>query len=203
MSRILLTATNAMVCQFLVPHIDELLRQGHTVDLACTKLDKFVDLLKNKINGLDVKLEYVRLERSPFKLSNFKGIKDLKRIIDNGNYDLIWTNEPVMSIATRIAAIKARKKGTKVVYMAHGFHFFKGAPLKNWLIYYPIEKWLSKYTDKLITINKEDYEYAKKFKAKKAYMIDGIGVDGNKFNVQLSNDEKKERPFRIGWCITR
>lgn len=80
----------------------------------------------------------------------------------------------------------------QVIYTAHGFHFFKGAPLKNWLIYYPIEKWLSKYTDKLITINKEDYEYAKKFKAKKVYMIDGIGVDGNKFNVQLSNDEKKK-----------
>lgn len=178
MSRILLTATNAMVCQFLVPHIKELINQGHTVDLACTKLDKFVDLLKNKINGLDVKLEYVRLERSPFKLSNHKGVKDLKRIIDKGNYDLIWTNEPVMGIATRIAAIKARKKGTKVIYMAHGFHFFKGAPLQNWLVYYPIEKIFAHFTDVLITINKEDYRFAqKKISAKKIYHIPGIGVD--------------------------
>ena len=81
----------------------------------------------------------------------------------------------------------------QVIYTAHGFHFFKGAPLINWLIYYPIEKWLSKYTDKLITINKEDYELAinKKFKAKKIYKINGVGVDAGKFNIQLSNDDKK------------
>ena len=82
----------------------------------------------------------------------------------------------------------------QVIYTAHGFHFFKGAPLKNWLIYYPIEKWLSKYTDKLITINKEDYDLAKnkKFKAKKIYKIDGVGVDAGKFNFTMSEEEKKK-----------
>jgi len=78
----------------------------------------------------------------------------------------------------------------QVIYTGHGFHFYKGAPLKYWFIYYNVEKWLSRYTDKLVTINHEDYEYAKKFKAKKAYMIDGIGVDGKRFEISLSDDEK-------------
>ena len=82
----------------------------------------------------------------------------------------------------------------QVIYTAHGFHFYKGAPLINWLLYYPVEKWLSKYTDKLILINKEDYDtaVAKKFKAKKIYKIDGIGVDAAKFNFVMSEDEKKK-----------
>ena len=197
MSRILLTATNAMVCQFLVPHIEELIHQGHTVDLACTKLDKFVDLLKNKIDGLNVKLEYVRLERSPFKLSNLKGIKDLKRIIDNGNYDLIWTNEPVMSIATRIAAIKARKKGTKVVYMAHGFHFFNGAPIQNWLVYYPIERFMARFADVLITINKEDYARGKKLAFNEVYYVNGVGLDTGKFRKASIEREKLRKEIGV------
>ena len=79
-----------------------------------------------------------------------------------------------------------------LLYTAHGFHFYKGAPILNWLIYYPVEKWLSKYTDKLITINHEDYEYTKKFKAKKSYMIDGIGVSGKKFEISMTEDEKDD-----------
>ncbi|MED3662283.1 glycosyltransferase [Ureibacillus terrenus] len=73
----------------------------------------------------------------------------------------------------------------KVFYTAHGFHFYKGAPIQNWLIYYPIEKWLSKYTDCLITINNEDYKIAKeKFKSKHVEMVNGVGIDTSKFIPQ-------------------
>lgn len=123
MSKILLTATNAMIFHFLVPHIEKLLEMGHYVEIASTALEGYDDLLRNRIKKKPVKISYIRLNRSPFSLSNYKGIIDLKRIIDNDSFDLIWTNEPVMSIATRLAARSARKKGTKVVYMVHGFHF--------------------------------------------------------------------------------
>jgi glycosyltransferase involved in cell wall biosynthesis len=81
-----------------------------------------------------------------------------------------------------------------VFYTAHGFHFHKGAPLKNWLIYYPLEKWLSKYTDALITINKEDYERAKhKFEARRVEYIPGVGLDIDKFkNVVVNKITKRE-----------
>lgn len=70
----------------------------------------------------------------------------------------------------------------KVIYTAHGFHFYKGAPLKNWLLYYPVEKLCSHFTDKLITINREDYELAqKKLGAKKTYYVPGVGIDLPKF----------------------
>ena len=42
--------------------------------------------------------------------------------------------------------------------MAHGFHFYEGAPALKRFLYYHAEKFLSKYTDVLITINREDYD---------------------------------------------
>ena len=88
-------------------------------------------------------------------------------------------------VVARLAAKKARKAGTRVIYTAHGFHFYKGAPLKNWLLFYPVEKHLAKYTDTLITINDEDFERAKKKFEKRCHDIEyvpGVGVDEKKFN---------------------
>ena len=97
------------------------------------------------------------------------------------------------SVVTRIAAKKARNKGTRVIYTAHGFHFYKGAPTINWLLYYPVEKWLSRYTDVLITINREDYERAKTFKAGKVCYIPGVGVDLKKFAATEEIHKEKRR----------
>lgn len=96
------------------------------------------------------------------------------------------------SVVTRLASKHARKAyGTRVIYTAHGFHFYKGAPKINWLIFYPVEKYLSKYTDDLITINNEDYELAiKKFKAKRTHYVPGVGVDPK--NLILSFHKKKD-----------
>ncbi|MBO7344633.1 MAG: glycosyltransferase, partial [Clostridia bacterium] len=120
------------------------------------------------------------------KLSNFKGLSDLKKIINNNHYDLVWTNEPVMGVMTRLASKKARKNGTKVLYMAHGFHFYKGAPKLNWLVYYPIEKMMAKHTDLIVTVNKEDFVRAQKFKVKDVKYIHGIGI--NTARLQCNSD---------------
>ena len=131
--------------------------------------------------------------RSPLKLQNYKAYKELKKIINDNDYEIIHCHTPVGGLLARLAARKARKKGTRVIYTAHGFHFYKGAPVLNWMIYYPIEKYLAKYTDCLITINEEDYEIAKKkFKAKKIEFVHGVGVDENKFNFKMSEDKKLE-----------
>ena len=90
---------------------------------------------------------------------------------DINSYDIIHCHTPVGGVLTRLAARSYREKGTKVIYTAHGFHFYKGAPLLNWIIYYPIEKYLAKYTDTLITINQEDYQLAKNKFNKKATKI--------------------------------
>ncbi len=140
-------------------------------------------------------LEIIRhpfdIQRSPYLLTNIKAYKQVKQIIAEGDYDLIHCHSPMGGVLTRLAARKAKKNGTRVFYTAHGFHFFKGAPLMNWLVFYPIEKWLSKYTDTLITINKEDYNIAKsKFHAKKVEFVNGIGVDENRFNFEVAEQDK-------------
>lgn len=139
----------------------------------------------------------IPFERSPLKPGNFKAYRELKRVIDAGGYDIIHCHTPVGAMLTRLAAKKARKRGTKVLYTAHGFHFYTGAPAVNWLVYYPVEKWLARYTDVLITINHEDYARAQSFKAKNVCYVPGVGVDLNKFNVGCVDRTAKREEIGI------
>lgn len=121
----------------------------------------------------------IPFSRSPFSLSNLSVYFKLKKIIDSGDYELIHCHTPVAAVITRLAAVGFRRKGKKVIYTAHGFHFFKGAPATSRL-YYLVEKFMAPFTDALITINQEDYEAAQKFCRKcscKSYLVHGVGVD--------------------------
>lgn len=133
----------------------------------------------------------IPFERNPIKPGNTRAYIELKRIIDEGEYNIIHCHTPVGAMLTRLAAIEARKKGSKVFYTAHGFHFYKGAPVINWLAYYPVEKWLARKTDVLITINKEDFNRAKHFKAGKVVYVPGVGIDITKFSNKIENRDEK------------
>lgn len=123
----------------------------------------------------------IPIVRCPFSPGNLKAYKKLKKVVNEGNYDIVYCHSPIGSVLTRLAARPLRKNGMRVFYMAHGFHFFKGASLINWIFYYPIEKLCSYFTDVLITMNNEDFERAKKrFKAKKVVLVNGVGVPTNK-----------------------
>lgn len=183
--RILVTSTDVMMIQFLVPHIKHLKSLGFHVDAACSSADLYekegyLDQIRNDLSS-DSKVYHIRTKRSPYNLENLSGFKDLRKIINKGNYDLIWTNEPVMSVMTRLAAIKARKNESKVLYLAHGYHFFEGAPKKNWL-FYPVEKIMSYFCDCIVVINWEDYHFTQKHFKTPVYHIDGIGVNFDKFH---------------------
>ena len=134
----------------------------------------------------------IPFERSPLKRSNLRAYRELKRVIDRGEFDLIHCHTPVGALLTRLAAGKARQKGTKVIYTAHGFHFFKGAPKLNWLVYFPAE-WLCGFlTDVLITINREDYAFAKKhIHAGKVCYVPGVGVDMDRFGGSRETAREK------------
>lgn len=125
----------------------------------------------------------IPIQRTPFRLRNIHAYKALKTIIDKNNYSIIHCHTPMGGVITRLAARKARKHGTKVLYTAHGFHFYQGAPRMNWIIYYPIEKALAHYTDCLLTINQEDYALAMehRFKVNHIKRIHGVGVDIERF----------------------
>lgn len=137
-------------------------------------------------------------ERNPFKAANVKAYRELKKIIDEGHYDIIHCHTPVGAALTRLAASDARKRGSKVFYTAHGFHFYKGAPLANWLLYYPVERCLARKTDVLITINREDYERAKTFKAGRVEYVPGVGLDVRKFQEPRTSRAEKRKELGIG-----
>ncbi len=181
MKKILLVATvQSHIAQFHQPLIDWLTDNGHSVDVAAKDNLKFKPNLHLSVSGA---VHNVPFERSPFSLKNIKAYKVLKKLIDSGNYDVVHCNTPVGGILARMAANSKRKKGElTVIYEAHGFHFFRGGSKKNWLLWYPIEKWFSRYTDVLITINQMDHSLAKdKFKAKKVKYIPGVGLDLSRF----------------------
>lgn len=160
----------------------------HTIanlfDNTCnqTYSDDFLDTI------VDKKLYYCA-SRNPFCKDNYKAYKVLKKLIQNEDYDIIDCHTPIGGVLARLASKKVRRKSkTKLIYTAHGFHFYKGAPKKNWLLYYPIEKLLSKYTDVMITINQEDYLRAKNhFKAKKIIHVNGVGLALERFTLKNFN----------------
>ena len=124
----------------------------------------------------------IPFERIPFMPKNIECYKNLKDLIDRGDYQIVHCHTPVGGVLGRLAARKARKNGTRVIYTAHGFHFYQGAPLKNWLMYYPIEKFCSYFADAILTINKEDLYFAKKhFRNTRVDYLPGIGVDVDRF----------------------
>lgn len=180
------TTTSYMVNVFLIPHINMLKDMGIQVDVAFNVNQE----IKKEIYDMGCKIYKINFNRSPLKLDNYKSYKNLKKILKKEKYDVVHCHTPVASACTRLACRNI--KNTRVFYTAHGFHFYKGAPLKNWLIYYTIEKWLSKYTDTIITINKEDYERAKTFYAKRVEYIPGVGLDLKKFNRKVDKKEKRK-----------
>lgn len=181
MKKVLFVATvvKTHIMEFHIPYLKMFKEEGWETAVAAKN-----DYEKPE----DCKIPYcdryynVPFERFPLKMKNITAYKMLKKIINDGEYEIIHCHTPVGAMITRLVATRARKIGTKVYYTAHGFHFYKGAPVINWLLYYPVEKWLARYTDVLITINKEDYERAKKFKAKKIFYVPGVGIDLKKFN---------------------
>ena len=135
----------------------------------------------------------IPFERMPWKPKNLKAYRMLKEIIDREHYDIIHCHTPVGALIARLAALDARKRGTRVIYTAHGFHFFTGAPAQYWLLFYPPERLLAPVTDVLITINREDYARAKKrLPAKRIEYVPGVGIDTGKFrNLEVDRQAKR------------
>ena len=162
-----------------------LLSMGHEVHIAAnfnSEIDQFEhpEVIKHQID----------FDRNPFSRQNLKAFKQLKELLDKEYFDLIHCQSPSGGAITRLAANKTRKKGTKVIYTAHGLHFFKGAPKKNWIMYYNFEKFLGNYTDCIITINDEDYKNAKeKLKIKDVRHVHGVGIDLKKFKPKTEEEK--------------
>lgn len=192
-----LASVASMIDQFNMPNIELLLSLGYEVDVVADFADPGTITrersakLRAKLEGMGVTVRDVPIPRtlSPRRLVG--AYRSVRRIIREGRYDLIHCHSPIGGAICRVAAREARRSGTRVIYTAHGFHFYDGAPLKNWLAYYPIEWFLSSWTDVLVTINREDYERAcRSFHAGRVEYVPGVGVDAEKFGARHNGRER-------------
>ena len=201
MSKALIVASVAsMIDQFNRPNIKLLKELGYDVHVACNYIEgstcssEKIQQLKTDLQTEGVTFSQIDFARNITRITqNLRAYRQIKRLLKQEKYDLIHCHSPIGGLLTRMAAKKYRKTGTKVIYTAHGFHFYKGAPLINWLLYYPVEWLCAHWTDVLITINKEDYARAKKrMHAKRVEYVPGVGIDLQKFASNRLTQEKKE-----------
>lgn len=192
MKKILFVANVAKehINKFHIPSIRCFQQHGWEVVVACA-MDAEVPLCDNSING--------EWTRSPFTPKTIKGIFQLKKHLDSHHYDVIYCHTPVGGLVARLAAGKARKQGTKVIYFAHGLHFFNGAPIVNWSLFYPIEKILARRTDAIFLINNEDYERVRNsFKIKNVKLLPGIGVNFERLKCETPEVVRSEYRKQLG-----
>lgn len=193
--KILYVTTIGTTMQFFKSFIRSLIDDGNIVDIATNETEsKIPDYYREW--GCNV--YHIDTSRSPFNKGNINAVKQIRQVVSEGKYDIVHCHTPIAAMCTRIACRKLRKHGIRVFYTAHGFHFYKGAPLKNWLLYYPVEKICSYWTDVLITINHEDYALAqKKMKAERVEYVPGVGIDVDKFKNTVVDRVAKRQELGI------
>ena len=141
-----------------------------------------------------IKIHQIDFIRQPYDLRNIKAYNQVVELIKREKYDIIHCNTPIGGVIGRLAGKKCGVK--KVIYQVHGFHFYEGAPLKNWILYYNAEKILARFTDTIITMNYEDYKVAEKFKLNndgRVYNVHGVGIDLNGFSGIEKHREIKRK----------
>ena len=185
MKHALIVATvGSFITSFEKNDIKILQQMGYQVHVACDISEK-----KQELEALGVTLHPIPFARSPFSRKNLMAYRALKQVMEETTFSLVHCHTPVGGVLARLVAGRYRKSGCKVIYTAHGFHFFKGASKKNWLIFYTVEKLFAGRTDVLITINREDYERAvRKFRAKQVEYIPGVGLDLERFQKQKNRE---------------
>lgn len=175
---------------FFVEHIRMLQEQGHIVELAANMTEKE----SLAIHNLGCIIHNIPFSRKPLDKNNIVAFAKIKKLLIENKYDIVHCHTPNASFITRIAGKSCRKNGMRVFYTAHGFHFYKGAPILNWFIFFPAELLCSCYTDVLITINKEDYVLSKRYmQSKEIIYIPGVGINLTHFkNVKIDKNKKRE-----------
>ncbi|WP_161567334.1 glycosyltransferase [Exiguobacterium sp. SH4S7] len=184
---LIVTSVASMVDQFLMNDIHTLKETGYEIHIAAnfkrgnTSSKEKIISLKKRLEEIDVRYYDINFARNVFNLfENFSGYLALSNIMSKNNFEFVHCHSPIGGVIGRIVSKKYR---TPSIYTAHGFHFFKGSSFKNWLFYFPVEYLLSKITNKIITINEEDFGNASKFfDRNKIEFVNGIGVNLEEIN---------------------
>lgn len=190
MQRILFIATvESHILNFHIPFIQYFQDKGYEVHVATKLGDRKCELEQQGVICHDVSFS-----RSPYSLATIRALKQLIKVMKDDKFSLIHVHTPVGAFLGRLAA---RLTNTSpIIYTAHGFHFYKGAPLKNWLIYYSMERLAARWTDGIITMNDEDYQFAKKFKLRQdnvVFVVHGVGLPIERYEISDDNIRKRLR----------
>lgn len=199
---LMIACVPSMIGQFNMNNIHILKELGYEVDVACDFTDRSIWTdepitgFKRQLDSLEVSYFQIDFSRSVGSLKkHWISYYQVKKLCVERKYEFVHCHTPIASAITRLVC---KGLDINVIYTAHGFHFYKGAPLKNWILFYPIERWLSRYTDVLITINNEDYERSKKtFKMKCLEYVPGIGIDTKKFILKDFDRESYRRELGL------
>ena len=188
--KVLFAATvESHLLNFHIPFMKLLQEKGYEVHVA-TKLGN----RQQEFDEIGVIKHNVDFSRSPYSPKVFKSLQQMEELLKKIRFSLVHVHTPVAAFITRLAC--QRTNTHPVLYTAHGFHFYKGAPLKNWLLYYNMEKLAAHWTDGLITINEEDYKAAQKFKLRKngkVFFVPGVGVDVASLEQRIPSINRSEK----------
>ncbi|MDR7814991.1 glycosyltransferase family 4 protein [Lacrimispora sp.] len=188
---LIVTTVSGFVPQFEMSNVQILQNMGYEVHYAANYNMPSYGNDNHRLEGTGIIQHQIDFVRSPFQPKSIKIYKQLKKLMQTEHFSLVHCHTPMGGVMARFAARSTKTE--PVIYTAHGFHFYTGAPIINWLCYYPVEKFLSHFTDEQICINKEDYERAKKyFHAKCIDYIPGVGINIDKIQKDVDNDLKKE-----------
>ena len=170
MTKVLFISNHAGFSKFNTPYIKYLRDKNIVVHNASPGVE---------IDSADIQFD-IPITRSPISVNNFRAFLMLFSICKNNRYDLIHCHTPTGGLLGRLIKIFFPK--TRILYTAHGFHFFKNSSFLSWLIFFPVEYLLSYLTDCIVTINEEDYNLSIKYlKASENFKINGVGIDLHRF----------------------
>jgi len=158
---------------------------GYKFHFAANLNKSTLKQIENDEKKYNIKIHHIDIKRNPFNIKNIKAYKQMLDLIEKEKFDVIYCNTPIGGILGRFCGKKARVP--KIIYTAHGFHFYKGAPFINKTVFKWAEMLMAHYTDVIITINKEDYQAAQKFKLRnkgKVYYIPGVGINTEAYRVE-------------------
>jgi glycosyltransferase involved in cell wall biosynthesis len=187
----------SMIESFNRDNIRTLQNMGYEVHVATNfewgsmYSEEKVERVKQSLREEGVTLFQIDFERDIKKMNgHVRAFQQLKRVMTAQSYAFIHCHSPIGGVIGRLVA---RQTDTPCMYTAHGFHFFKGSPSLNWMLYYPVERTLARLTDTIVTINQEDFSRAQTFKTTHTFRIPGIGVDTKRIEqVHINRPLKRQ-----------
>ena len=192
---LILTTVSGFLCKFEIENVKTLQQLGYVVHYATNTEEPHYHFEESELEELGVQMHHIDIARSPYMIrANERARKQLIQIVKEYNIQAVHAHTPVGGVLARKVAKHLRK--LKIIYTAHGFHFYKGAPLINNTFYRYAEKFYARYTDIVVVINEEDYQSAKKLRLRKggtAHKIEGVGLDLEKFSPLTKEQRDKQR----------